>query len=43
MSKRRKSFRSYEERKTKKLWYEVVKVDMKKKGLCINDAQDRNK
>jgi len=25
----------------KKLWDEVVKEDMKKKGLCINDAQDR--
>jgi len=22
---------------------EVVKEDMKKRGLCINDAQDRNK
>jgi len=24
-------------------WAEVVKGDMKKRGLCINDAQDRNK
>jgi len=27
----------------KKSWDEVVKKDMKKRGLCINDAQDRNK
>jgi len=27
----------------KKSWDEVVKEDMKKRGLCINDAQDRNK
>jgi len=25
----------------KKFWDEVVKEDMKKRGLCINDAQDR--
>jgi len=27
----------------KKSWDEVVKKDMKKRDLCINDAQDRNK
>jgi len=27
----------------KKSWDEVVKEDMKKKGLYIHDAQDRNK
>jgi len=27
----------------KKSWDEVVKEDIKKRGLCINDAQDRNK
>jgi len=27
----------------KKSWNEVVKEDMQKRGLCINDAQDRNK
>jgi len=27
----------------KKSWDEVVKEDMKKSGLCINDALDRNK
>jgi len=26
-----------------KSWNEVMKEDMKKRGLCINDAQDRNK
>jgi len=29
--------------KPKKSWNEVVKEDMKKKSLCINDVQDRNK
>jgi len=27
----------------KKSWDEVVKEDIKKRVLCINDAQDRNK
>jgi len=27
----------------KKSWDEVVKEDMKKRGLCINDAQYKNK
>jgi len=27
----------------KKSWDEVVKEEMKKRGLCINDVQDRNK
>jgi len=27
----------------KKSWNEMVKEDMKKRGLCINDVQDRNK
>jgi len=30
-------------RPEKKSWDEVVKEDMKKRDLCINDAQDRNK
>jgi len=27
----------------KKSWHEVVKEDMKKRGLCMHDANDRNK
>jgi len=27
----------------KKSWDEVVKEDMKKRGLCVNNVQDRNK
>jgi len=27
----------------RKSWDEVVKEDITKRGLCINDAQDRNK
>jgi len=27
----------------KKSWDDVVKEDIKKRGLCINDTQDRNK
>jgi len=27
----------------KKSWDEVVIKDMKKRGLCLNDAKDRNK
>jgi len=27
----------------KKSWDEMVKEDMKKRGLCINDAHNRNK
>jgi len=29
--------------KPKKSWDEVVKEDIKKRGLCVNNAQDRNK
>jgi len=29
--------------RSKKSWDEVVKEEMKKRGMCINDAQDRNK
>jgi len=32
-----------EKKLPKKSWDEVVKEDMKKRDLCINDAQDRNK
>jgi len=31
----------HKERKAEKIWDEVVKEDMKKRGMCINDAKDR--
>jgi len=41
--KGRKSSRHTKRERPKKSWDEVVKEDVKKRGLCINDAQDRNK
>jgi len=40
---REKSSSKYEEKRPIKFWDEVVKEDMKKRGLSINDDQDRNK
>jgi len=37
----RKSSKTYEE--AEKIWDELVKEDMKRRGLCINDAQGRKK